>query len=106
MKLDCPLIVLAYLYLEKKRRTTHIQYTIADLLETCERILQWSEHNTLNKKEPDLEFKDGVLTISERVVKNLEIAPIWFDQDPYGIIKLRCKYGNQNQQKELQAVSK
>jgi hypothetical protein len=56
MKLDCHLIVLAYIYLEKKRIHTHKTYTYGDLLEVCERILRWSEQTNRFQKKPKLEF--------------------------------------------------
>ena len=57
------LLMLALIYLGKKKAKTHIDYTFADLFETMERILQWIE-NTGGK---DKRMKDGVLEINSEV---------------------------------------
>jgi len=62
MKLDCHLIVLAYIYLENKRRVSHKVYTYGDLLETCERILNRSNKGNRYKKQCSIiKFNNGVL---------------------------------------------
>lgn len=68
MKIDCPLIVLAYIYLEKKSRVTHKKYTLVDLLETCERILQYSEQTNRFQKLPKIKFIADGLEADEKIL--------------------------------------
>jgi len=64
------LITLSYLYLQKKARTTHKQYTVADLFSVCEQILKWNENpRGKNKnKNPPLRFTDGNVEISDKIL--------------------------------------
>jgi len=68
MKIDCPLILLAYIYLEKKRTKTHKEYSYGDLLETCERILNRSNKGNRFKKHTSIiQFKDGNLEVNDEI---------------------------------------
>ena len=68
MRIDCPLILLAYIYLEKKRRVTHKEYSYGDLLEMCERILNRSNKGNRYKKQSSIiQFKDGNLEVNEEI---------------------------------------
>ena len=60
------LIMLAYIYLLKKQRITHKQYTVGDLFWTMERILRHSEQTNRNRKACLLTFKDDLIEIDQK----------------------------------------
>ena len=62
--LDIDLITLAYLYLQKKAQKTHKQYTIPDLLWTCEKILQKIE--LINRTKNKINIENNCFKITEK----------------------------------------
>ena len=61
------LILLALIYLGKKKAKTHIDYTYADLFDTMERILQWIE----NSGGKDKKMKDGILEVDTKIFEKI-----------------------------------
>jgi hypothetical protein len=63
---DMPMLIwLAYLYLLKKKRITHKDYTWADVFDVAERILQWAENTRGYGKK--LTFTPDELLYSEKI---------------------------------------
>jgi hypothetical protein len=68
MKLELDLITLAYIYLQKKKRITHKEYTIVDLLFVCEEILRWNEQKNRFIKNNKIKFLDEELDINDKIM--------------------------------------
>jgi len=66
--IDTDLITLAYNYLVLKRKTTHKEYTIADLFYICEKILQSAEKCNQHRRGLTFRFKDNHLEIYEKLI--------------------------------------
>mgnify|MGYP001619223668 CR=1 FL=1 len=66
--LDCNLISLAFWYLIRKQRTTHIEYTIADLFDAANQILEWANNNgeAGHGNGAKLKFENGVTVYDKK----------------------------------------
>lgn len=58
---EVDLVFLALTYLRIRQRITHKDYTFADLFETCEKVLQFSEHKGKYKTQNSFKFKNECL---------------------------------------------
>lgn len=65
--IDITLIELAYWHLIRKQRVTHVKYTWADLFETCERILRYSEQTNRFSKSHKLNFNVNGLEFDSEI---------------------------------------
>jgi hypothetical protein len=61
VRIDIDLVTLAYFYLVKLKRRTHVDYTWGDLFSVCEQILQWSERRNRYTSSVRIRFtQEGV----------------------------------------------
>lgn len=83
VELNVDLLGLAMIYLQKSRR----ELTAINILETCQRILQWAE-NKGSGKPGKLQVRDGHIWVDEQYLCS-EDGEIWSAQHHHAIIGVK-----------------